>query len=296
MGIERVVELQFTKMHGLGNDYIYIDAMANDLSRYDLETLAAVLSDRHFAIGGDGLILIDASDKADFKMRIFNSDGSEAEMCGNGMRAFARYVYEHGLTDKLKLDVETRAGIIRPTLRLEGEQVVEVSVDMGPPHLNRADIPMEGQPADAPVIAEEIALGGCTFTVTCVSMGNPHCVIFVEEILDDLIYIFGAQIEHHELFPQRTNVEFVEVLGDDELRMRVWERGAGETLACGTGASAAVVAAILNGHCRETVTVHLLGGDLQIRWREGEAVFLTGSAHEAYTGTIHPSLLREAEA
>ena len=286
--------MQFTKMHGLGNDYIYIDAMANDLSPYDLETLAAVLSDRHFAIGGDGLILIDASDKAEFKMRIFNSDGSEAEMCGNGMRAFAKYVYEHGLTYKLEFEVETKAGIIRPSLQLAGDEVVEVSVDMGPPRLNRADIPMAGEPADAPVIAEDLEVGGYTFTATCVSMGNPHCVIFVEEILDDLIYIFGAQIEHHELFPQRTNVEFIEVLGEDELRMRVWERGAGETLACGTGASAAAVAAILNGYCHEAVTVHLLGGDLQIRWREGESVFLSGSAHEAYTGTVHPSLLREA--
>lgn len=291
-----VVELQFTKMHGLGNDYIYIDAMANDLSGYDLETLAAVLSDRHFAIGGDGLILINVSDMADFKMRIFNSDGSEAEMCGNGMRAFAKYVYEHRLTDKLDFEVETKAGIIRPSLQLEGDEVVQVSVDMGPPRLNRADIPMEGRPPDQPVIGEELQVAGYTFTITCVSMGNPHCVIFVDEILDDMIYIFGAQIEHHEFFPQRTNVEFIEILAKDELRMRVWERGAGETLACGTGASAAAVAAIINGHCGDAVTVHLLGGDLQIRWREGESVFLTGSAHETYSGTVHPSLLREAEA
>jgi len=290
-----VLSLQFTKMHGLGNDYIYIDAISQDLSPYNLEKLAAVLSDRHFGIGGDGIIVIAASEQHDFTMRIFNSDGSEAEMCGNGIRAFAKYVYEYGLTDKTSLCIETKAGIIKPTLQVQGGVVSLVRVDMGPPRLTRAEIPMSGEPAGEPVIGEELKVGETTFEVTCVSMGNPHCVIFVDDITDELVLGYGAQIEHHPAFPRRTNVEFVQVLGEHEARMRVWERGAGETLACGTGASAATVAAILNGHCTDAVKMHLRGGELGIQWREGGNVFLTGPAAEAFSGTVHPSLLRQVQ-
>ncbi len=290
------MSLRFTKMHGLGNDYIYIDAINQDLSGYDPARLAVVLSDRHFGIGGDGIILIAPSQHHDFTMRIFNPDGSEAEMCGNGIRAFAKYVYEHGFTDQVNLSIETAAGLIKPSLQVQDGVVSLVRVDMGPPRLNRADIPMEGQPADQPVIGEQLAVGDETFVITCVSMGNPHCVIFVDEITDELVLGYGPQIENHPVFPQRTNVEFVQVLGAHEARMRVWERGAGETLACGTGASAGTVAAILNGCCAAAVKMHLRGGGLGIEWREGESVFLTGPAAETFSGTVHPSLLRQAKA
>ncbi len=288
--------MQFTKMHGLGNDYIYIDAINQDLSGYDLEKLAVVLSDRHFGIGGDGIILIAPSEHHDFTMRIFNPDGSEAEMCGNGIRAFAKYVYERGLTDKVNLSVETGAGIIRPSLQVQEGVVTLVRVDMGPPRLKRSEIPMIGEPADGHVLGEELTVGDETFVITCVSMGNPHCVIFVDEITDELVLGYGPQIENHSAFPRRINVEFVQILGAHEARMRVWERGTGETLACGTGASASTVAAILNGHCTDAVKMHLRGGGLGIEWREGESVFLTGSAAETFSGTVHASLLRQAEA
>lgn len=294
--------MEFTKLHGLGNDYIYIDAISEDLSAYNIPKLSEVLSDRHFGIGGDGIILIEAADEHDFTMRIFNSDGSEAEMCGNGMRAFAKYVYEHGLTTKTELTVNTAAGCIKPSLSVENGVVTEVRVDMGAPRLMRSTIPMTGEPAMEPVIAEELivqagkkrAVEDHVFTVTCVSMGNPHCVIFVDKITDLLIYTFGPLIEHHPVFPARTNVEFIEILGKHEANMRVWERGAGETLACGTGASASTVAAILNGCCADHVTMHLLGGDLEIEWREGEHVFLTGPADEAFSGRVHEKLLEQA--
>lgn len=299
-----VTTLEFTKLHGLGNDYIYIDAINQDLSPYNLPNLSEILSDRHFGIGGDGIILIEPADECDFTMRIFNSDGSEAEMCGNGMRAFAKYVYEHGLTTKTDLAVNTAAGCIRPSFTVENGIVTMVRVDMGAPRLKRSEIPMAGEPAMESVIAQELIVQAGKektgedriFTVTCVSMGNPHCVIFVDEITDVLVYTFGPLIEHHPMFPARTNVEFIEILGEHEANMRVWERGAGETLACGTGASASTVAAILNGLCTDRVTMHLLGGDLEIEWCEGGHVFLTGPADEAFSGTVHTSLLEQAKA
>lgn len=286
--------MNFAKLHGLGNDYIYIDATENDLSAYDRSKLAEVLSDRHFGIGGDGVIFISESDKADFKMRIFNADGSEAEMCGNGIRAFAKYLYEHGKTDKTELEVETLAGIIRPNLRVSQGVVDQVRVDMGPPRLNREDIPMAGEPQDEPVVAEPLQVDDREFEMTCVSMGNPHCVIFVDETTDLLVHTYGPKIEEHPAFPARTNVEFVKVVDDHAAQMRVWERGAGETMACGTGASASAVAAILNGYCSDHVVMRLLGGYLSIEWQEGESVFLTGPASEAFSGTIHQSLLDKA--
>ncbi|HCU34153.1 MAG TPA: diaminopimelate epimerase [Armatimonadetes bacterium] len=283
--------MQFTKMHGLGNDYIYIDAINQDLTAYALDRLAIALSNRHFGIGGDGIILIEPADECDFTMRIFNSDGSEAEMCGNGVRAFSKYVYEHGLTDATELRIMTGAGVIKPSLSVENGVVTQVRVDMGPPRLTRAEIPMAGEPADARVLGEPLEVAGQTLIVSCVSMGNPHCVIFIDSLTDNLVHGVGPQIETHPVFPARTNVEFAEVLGEHEVRMRVWERGAGETLACGTGASATAVAAIINGYCQSPVTVHLLGGELSIEWVEGGNVFMTGPATEVFSGAVHPSLL-----
>ncbi|NPV47337.1 MAG: diaminopimelate epimerase [Armatimonadetes bacterium] len=269
--------MRFTKMHGLGNDYLYFDGFAEDLERYDLARLSQLLSDRHFGVGSDGIILILPSDRADFRMRMFNSDGSEGEMCGNGIRCFAKFVYDRGLTTKTELEVETGAGIIRPTMIVENGKVTWVRVDMGQPRLKRGQIPMGGDP-EAPAQGVVIELPGKAYTAHCVSMGNPHCVIFVDEITDAQVLGDGPLLETHELFPRKTNVEFAQVLSSRELRMRVWERGAGETLACGTGACATAVAAHLAGHCGREVTVHLRGGDLKIEWRADDRVMMTGPA------------------
>ncbi|MHB8994617.1 MAG: diaminopimelate epimerase [Armatimonadota bacterium] len=284
----------FTKMHGLGNDYVYIDGVNQDLGLYDLPELSRILSDRHFAIGGDGIILILPSDSADFRMRILNSDGSEAEMCGNGVRCFAKYVYEHGLTDKTELAIETGAGIIKPSLTVENGKVTWVRVDMGEPRLTRGLIPMTGE-AEAPAQGIEIALPEATYTASCVSMGNPHCIIFVDEITDAMVLGHGPLLETHELFPRKTNVEFVQVLSPTEVRMRVWERGAGETMACGTGACATTVAAILAGHTGRQVTVHLLGGDLKIEWAENNHIYMTGPATEAFNGEVAEEFIAGAK-
>lgn len=282
--------MRFTKMHGLGNDYIYLDAINQDLTPYNPSELARVLSDRHFGIGGDGIILILPSDMADFRMRMFNADGSEAEMCGNGIRAFAKYVYEHGLTDKTQLAIETGAGIIRPQLRVENGRVVEVRVDMGEPRLARRELPMEGGPPDEPAIDETIVVGGEELAVTCLSMGNPHCVVFVDEVDNYPVHELGPRIENHELFPNRTNVEFAAVMDPRHLDVRVWERGAGETMACGTGACATVVAAALTGRAEREATVELLGGSLKVEWASDNHVYLTGPASEVFTGELSQEL------
>lgn len=282
--------MRFTKMHGLGNDYIYLDAINQDLTPYNPSELARVLSDRHFGIGGDGIILILPSDMADFRMRMFNADGSEAEMCGNGIRAFAKYVYEHGLTDKTQLAIETGAGIIRPQLGVENGRVVEVRVDMGEPRLARRELPMEGGPPDQPAIDETIVVGGEELAVTCLSMGNPHCVVFVDEVDNYPVHELGPRIENHELFPNRTNVEFAAVMDPRHLDVRVWERGAGETMACGTGACATVVAAALTGRAEREATVELLGGSLRVEWASDNHVYLTGPASEVFTGELSQEL------
>jgi len=286
--------MRFTKLHGLGNDYVYFDAISQDLTGYDLPKLAQVVSDRHFGVGSDGIILILPSQAADFRMRIFNPDGTEAEMCGNGIRGFAKYVYEHGLTAKTELAVETGAGIVRPRLFVNGEGRVEkVQVDMGPPRLARAEIPMTGQPADQPVVNETLAVGSETLVVTCVSMGNPHCVVFLDPATNPAefpVSTLGPLIEKHEAFPRRTNVEFAVVEGPQRIRMRVWERGAGETLACGTGACATLVAAALTGQAERKATVRLLGGELDIEWAEDGHVYMTGPAVEVFTGELSPEL------
>jgi len=277
--------VRFTKMQGLGNDYLLIDAMESKLPPdATLSRLAKVLSDRHFGVGADGIILVLPSRVADFRMRIFNADGSEAEMCGNGVRLFARYVYERGYTREKDMEVETLAGIVRPRLRLRGGAVEEVRVDMGEPRLRRSAIPMKG-PDSPQVVNEPLRAAGRRFRITAVSMGNPHCVIFVDDVARAPVAEVGPAIENHDLFPQRTNVEFVQVVGPGDIRMRVWERGAGETLACGTGASAAVVAAVLNGLSTRKATVRLEGGNLKVHWSpEDGHVFTEGPAVEVFSG------------
>jgi len=275
--------IRFTKMHGLGNDYLVVDAMQKPPLEEKLPAISKALSDRHFGVGSDGLILVLPSRAADFKMRIFNSDGSEAEMCGNGVRLFAKYVYEHGLTREKELTIETGAGLIRPHLKVRGGTVVSVRVDMGVPRLSRAEIPMKG-PDQPRVVDEKLRVGGNRYPITAVSMGNPHCVLFVEDVERAKVEEIGPAIEHHDLFPRRTNVEFAQIVGDGEIKMRVWERGAGETLACGTGASATLVAAVLNGLSPRKATIHLRGGDLKVSWNQDDHVFIDGPAAEVCTG------------
>jgi len=274
--------LRFTKVHGLGNDFILVDAAVEKELPEDPAGLAVQVCDRHFGIGADGLVLIKPGDKADIAMRIINSDGSEAEMCGNAIRCVARYAYERGLVNKTVLQVETAAGIMVPELVMENGKVKAVRVDMGEPRLERGEIPMTG-PAGR-VVNEPLQAGEDSFHVTAVSMGNPHCVIFVPDASSVALNTLGPRLEMHPAFPRKTNVEFVQVLNDKELRMRVWERGAGPTMACGTGACASAVAAALNGHTGRKVRVHLRAGALDIEWAEDNHVYMTGPAEEVFTG------------
>jgi diaminopimelate epimerase len=274
--------MRFTKMQGCGNDYIYVDCFRDKPPKDAAKTSIAV-SDRHFGIGADGLILICPSEKADARMRMFNADGSESEMCGNGLRCVAKYVYDHGIAKKDKLSIETGRGILQVELEIAGGKAQRVRVNMGEPILISAKIPTI-LPGDPPINAP-LSVGGENFKVTCVSMGNPHCVIFVDEITKRLIHEIGPQIENHSAFPRRTNTEFVKVNRRDDLTMRVWERGSGETLACGTGACAACVAGVLTNRADRKVTFHLLGGDLELDWSEAENhVYMTGPAVEVFTG------------
>jgi len=270
--------MKFTKMEGLGNDYIYVNAIVEDIEERELPTLARKASDRHFGVGGDGLVLIMGSDRADFRMKMLNSDGSEAEMCGNAIRCVAKYVFEKGLTDKRELAVETLAGVIKPTILDDGL----IKVDMGEPILNGKDIPSLVD--KEPVVGEGIEIDGRVITFTLVSMGNPHAVTFVDDLHFSIADI-GRKVETHPLFPNKINTEFIEVVDRGEVNLRVWERGAGETMACGTGACAAVVAACLNDLTERVVTVHLLGGDLTIEWDEtSNRVFMTGPAKFVFEG------------
>jgi diaminopimelate epimerase len=276
--------IRFTKMHGLGNDFVMLDAMEKAPAEEKLPGLAKALCHRRFGVGADGLILVLPSRAADFRMRIFNADGSEAEMCGNGIRAFAKFVYERGYTRERELEVETLAGIVRPRLRLRGGTVATVRVDMGEPRLARSEIPMKG-PDQPKVVGERLRVGGRRFTITALSMGNPHCVLFVENVDRAPVDEIGPAIESHNLFPRRTNVQFAQVVGDGEIKMRVWERGVGETLASGTSASAVLVAAALNGLSPRKAVVHLRGGDLNVTWNpEDNHVFIEGPAAEVFTG------------
>lgn len=278
-------QIQFAKMHGLGNDFIVVDCVSNP---YDIKQLVAAspaMCDRHFGIGGDGVVLVMTSDIADFRMRIINSDGSEAEMCGNGIRCFARFVFEHGLTDKKTFTVETLAGIITPVMHLDGAQISGIRVDMGEPRLERGQIPMYGP--DGHVINEPLQVADGTFSLTAVSMGNPHAVTFVPDVDTFPVEKFGPLIERSRAFPKKTNVEFVQVVSPTFLKMRVWERGAGTTLACGTGACATLVAAVLNCLSERTATVELPGGPLEISWDEADNhVYMTGPAEQVFTGAI----------
>jgi len=274
--------LRFTKVHGLGNDFILVDAAVEKELPEDPSGLAVQVCNRHFGVGADGLVLIKPGDKADIAMRIINSDGSEAEMCGNAIRCVARYAYERGLVNKTVLRVETAAGIMVPELVMEKGKVKAVRVDMGEPRLEREEIPMTG-PAGR-VVNEPLQAGEDCFFITAVSMGNPHCVIFVPDAAAVALDTLGPRLETHPAFPRKTNVEFVQVLNVKELRMRVWERGAGPTMACGTGACASAVAAALNGHTGRQVRVHLSAGALDIEWAVDNHVYMTGPAEEVFTG------------
>ncbi|MFC1478540.1 diaminopimelate epimerase [Candidatus Margulisiibacteriota bacterium] len=280
--------MKFTKMHGLGNDFIILDAIEDDLSGVDYADFAVKYCNRNFGIGADGLIVVEKSTSADATMRIFNSDGSEPEMCGNGIRCFARYVYEKGEIKKEVISVETKAGIIVPALIFEGEVIRAIEVDMGEPRLMRKEIPMIGGGPDQQVIDEEITLSDKSpIRVTAVSMGNPHCVVFVEDVHKTDVANIGRYIENMELFPEKTNVEFIQVIDKNNIIMRVWERGVGETLACGTGACASAVASVLTGRTGREVMVQLAGGNLKIEWQEEDNhVYMTGTAETVFTGEI----------
>ncbi|MRR05377.1 MAG: diaminopimelate epimerase [Deltaproteobacteria bacterium] len=276
--------MKFTKMQGAGNDYVYVNCFEENVE--NPAELAQRVSNRNFGIGSDGLILIMPSTVADVRMRMFNSDGSESEMCGNGIRCVAKYAYDHGIVSKKEITAETGAGIL--TLQLfanDGNKIDRVRVNMGEPRLVRSEIPMLGDAASR-VVDEPLNILHSTFKITCVSMGNPHCVIFVDDVEDFPVDKYGPLIENHEMFPRRTNVEFVQVISRTEVRQRTWERGAGETLACGTGASAVTVACVLNGLTERRIVNHLSGGDLEMEWPENGPVFMTGPAVQVFTGEI----------
>jgi diaminopimelate epimerase len=274
--------MRFTKMQGCGNDYIYVNCFEERVPR-DLVTLSRAMSDRHFGVGGDGLILICPSEKADARMRMFNADGSESEMCGNGLRCVAKYVYDHGIAAKPNLNIETGRGVLSVELEIADGKAVSVCVNMGKPILQSAAIPTT-LPGDPPILAP-LTIDGETLKFTCISMGNPHAVTFVREITDRHVHVLGPRIETHPAFPRKTNVEFIRVNRPDDATMRVWERGSGETLACGTGACASVVAGVLAGTLNRKVKMHLLGGDLDIHWCENDDhVYMTGPAVEVFSG------------
>jgi diaminopimelate epimerase len=282
--------MRFTKMHGAGNDYVYVNCFAERVD--NPEQLAIKVSNRNFGIGSDGLILIMPSDKADVRMRMFNSDGSESEMCGNGIRCVAKYAFDHGIVTKKEITAETGAGILTLQLVTNSDNKVEkVRVNMGKPRLTRAEIPMKGEPADSHVVNLPLNILHTTFHITCVSMGNPHCVIFVDDVESFEVAKYGPLIENHEMFPRRTNVEFVQIISRTEVRQRTWERGAGETLACGTGASAVCVAGALNNLTEKKILNHLSGGDLELEWGNDGFLYMTGPAVEVFTGDIDLSKL-----
>ena len=276
--------MKFTKMHGCGNDYIYVNCFTEKIE--EPSVIAKKVSDRHFGIGSDGLILICPSETADFKMRMFNADGSEGKMCGNGIRCVAKYVYDNGMTDKEVITVETLSGIKTLQLAVSEGRVQAVTVDMGSPVLTPSQIPVKCE-GDR-MINQPVSIGGKEYYITCVSMGNPHAVLFTEEEVTALnLEKIGPLFENHEIFPDRVNTEFIHVIDEKTIDMRVWERGSGETLACGTGACASVVACVLNHKTEDEVLVHLLGGDLEVRYdREKNTVLLTGPAEFICTGEI----------
>lgn len=277
--------MDFVKMQGLGNDFVMVDLMKKEIGA-DLKSLALKVCHRQLGIGADGLILMLPSERADIRMRIINADGSEAEMCGNGIRCLAKLAYESGLVKSQLMEVETLAGIIRPELILDHQQrVLSVKVDMGEPDLVPEKIPV--LMAGEMIIGKLIEAGKEHFSITAVSMGNPHCVVFVPDVTLAPVTDLGPILETHPVFPKKTNVEFVEIINQKEVKMRVWERGAGETMACGTGACAVAVASVLNDHTDREMTIHLNGGDLEVFWAENNHVFMTGPAEKVFEGQYY---------
>ncbi|OQY20399.1 MAG: diaminopimelate epimerase [Desulfobacteraceae bacterium 4572_35.1] len=274
--------MKFVKMHGAGNDYVYVDCFNQCVD--DPARLAREVSSRNFGVGSDGLILILPSGCADARMRIFNADGSEAEMCGNGVRCVAKYVYDHGIAHRDHLHIETNSGVLALQLFTDAHDLVErVRVDMGEPRLQRGKIPMLGD-ADSNALGVELEVGGRNFKVSCLSVGNPHCVVFVDDVDNFDVHQWGEQLENHPQFPQRINVEFVQIVSRNEVCQRTWERGAGETLACGTGSSAVTVASFLAGYTERRIVNHLRGGDLEMEYSEAGVIYMTGPATEVFSG------------
>ena len=279
--------MKFTKMHGCGNDYIYVDGAKEIIPQEKKPDVVKKLSDRHFGIGGDGVIFINPSTEADFEMEMYNMDGSRAEMCGNGIRCVAKFVYDKGLTDRTHISIISAGKIKYLDLTTENGKASTVKVNMGAPILMAADIPVIADREEEPVVDGDIEVDGKNYKMTCVSMGNPHAVVFMDDVAGLPIEKIGPLFENHERFPKRTNTEFVKVIDKEHVEMRVWERGTGETLACGTGACATVVACILNGLTNDTVTVKLLGGSLRIQWdRQENLVYMTGPAATVFEGEI----------
>ncbi len=275
--------MKFTKMHGIGNDYIYVNCLKETIE--NPSEVSKKVSDRHFGIGSDGLVMILPSSKADFTMRMFNSDGSESEMCGNAIRCVGKFVYDNKLTDKTIISIETLAGIKILVMQTEDNKVTLVKVDMGEPILSPEKIPVvSGKDI---VISEPVQIGSDIYRITCVSMGNPHAVTYVDDVINFPLEVVGPKMETHSIFPRKVNAEFVEIIDRNTLKMRVWERGAGETLACGTGACAVLVASCLNGLCERKAVIKLLGGDLIIEWNENDNhVYMTGPATKVFDGEI----------
>ncbi len=278
-------KIHYFKYSSIGNDFILINNMEEKISKEKFPELAERLCKRRFSVGADGILVLENSQNADLKMMIFNPDGSEAEMCGNGIRAIAKHAYEYGLIKKTEIKFETLAGIIIPKLILKNDVVININVDMGMPRLLRSEIPMKGE--NVMVINENFQVDSKDFKITCVSMGNPHCIIYTEDI-NSIDMKIGDKIEHHPVFPNKINVEFAQVLNDKEQIVKVWERGAGETLACGTGACATVVSSVLNNYFKkdQLVTVHLPGGDLEIKWSMDDHVYMMGPSERIFEGKV----------
>jgi diaminopimelate epimerase len=275
--------MKFTKMHGLGNDYIYVNCLNQTIDNPG--EVSKFVSDRHFGIGSDGLVLIMPSKQADFRMRMFNSDGSEAEMCGNAIRCIGKFVFDNGLTNKTIIKIETLAGIKILDLTVKDDKVVLVKVDMGEPILESEKIPVSSEMKN--FVSQPVEADGLKYKVTCVSMGNPHAIAYIDDVSNFDLHTIGPKIETHPLFPKKINAEFVEVIDRSTLKMRVWERGAGETLACGTGACAVLVSSVINNVSEREATIKLLGGDLLIEWNEKDNhVYMTGPAVKVFEGEI----------
>lgn len=277
--------MKFTKMQGCGNDYVYVDGSREKIDLEKKPELVRRLSDRHFGIGGDGVIFINPAEDADFEMEMYNADGSRSEMCGNGIRCVAKYVYDKGLTDKEELCIVSAGKKKYITLTVEDGKAVMVRVNMGAPELSAEKVPVKSEKEQ--VIDEPVMVGGAEYRMTCVSMGNPHAVVFMADVENLEIEKIGPLFENHECFPNRTNTEFVRVIDRNTVQMRVWERGTGETLACGTGTCATVVACVLNGLTDDNVTVKVLGGEIHVHWdREANLVYMTGPATHVFDGEV----------